>query len=47
MCYTAVPSALTFKMATARAHHVDPEERLQEEHKAWKHDHPKVGKTSF
>ena len=41
-------SALTFKMATARAHshsHVDPVERLKEEHKAWKHNHPKVGKS--
>lgn len=30
------------KMAAARAHHVDPAERLKEEHKAWKHTHPKV-----
>ena len=46
--YTADLSALSFKMATARAHqHVDPVERLKEEHKAWKHSHPKVGKSSM
>ncbi|XP_074639656.1 SUMO-conjugating enzyme UBC9-B-like [Acropora palmata] len=32
--------ALRFKMATDRAAHVDPVERLKEEHKAWKHHHP-------
>ena len=34
--------ALRFKMATDRAAHVDPVERLKEEHKAWKHHHPQV-----
>ena len=36
--------ALSFKMATGRTvhAHVDPVERLKEEHKAWKHHHPKV-----
>ena len=29
-------------MATDKAVHVDPVERLKEEHKAWKHHHPQV-----